>query len=136
MILDAATLSLIVSLLSILGIVYLAGVKIAKIEVKVDTIWSFVMRRAAGEAISLGLGVMNSPIVFTPSAIQLMDGLADELKGFYSRLGRQITDAELALEIERRWGEKILKEVCIPMGMHLGACLLLAVAVAKKESSS
>ncbi len=135
---DNSSLSLIVSICSLIvtliGLVWIGGVKMGQIEVKVDTMWSFLMRRAESEIINHGLGVKNSPIVINDDAKHWVDSLSDELHKLYQQMGSDVTDEKLALEIEKRFGEKILKDVCIPHGLYAGACLLIALEVAKENT--
>lgn len=56
----------------------------------------------------------------------LYDWLLPELRALYARIGRRVTRHELMLEIEKRWGDKIVEKVCIPKGMSKGECLSLA----------
>lgn len=109
------------------------GGRFAKIELKVDTIWDFHMRRAMSEAAQRGFGSLNSPFTIDTKAQEWFASLANQLRDFHARLGRRLSDSELALEIERHYGTQILKEVCIPNGLSQGACLLIAAAVAKQD---
>jgi hypothetical protein len=59
-----------------------------------------------------------------------MGDLILPIREFYIKGRRNITDAELAMEIERRFGDRILNEVCIPHGLYMGACLLIAIQAA------
>jgi len=43
--------------------------RIARIEVKVDTLWDFQMRRAVAEAVSKGVATINSPLKVTGHAM-------------------------------------------------------------------
>ncbi len=77
----------------------------------------------------------NSPFRVTDEAKRWMSDLLPPLREFYANLGRRkITDAELALEIERRFGDQILQKVCIPHGLHMGAGLLIAIAALKEPA--
>ena len=126
------TLNTILSISSLLGLVWVAAVKITSLQVKVDTIWGFLMKRAMSEALAMGVATHNSPIKVTDEAKAWMKDLVPPIRAFYANLGRRnITDAELAMEIERRFGERIFNEVCIPHGLYMGACLLIAVQAAK-----
>lgn len=127
---------IITGVLSFLGAVHLNGSRSAKIEVKVDTMWEFLMRRALSEGLEKGVVSMNSPVVVNEEAKKWMAGMAIELQKFYRKLGRNLTDHELAFEIERHFGDQILKEVCIPNGLSGGACLLIALEVAKEISKN
>lgn len=101
-------------------------------EVKIDTLWDFQMRRGAGELVQKGHASMNSPIVLNDEAKKWMHELAEELRSFYSRMGRHLSDRDLAIEIERKYGDDIMRKVCIPNGISEGACLIIAMEVAKE----
>jgi len=102
------------------------------LDVKVETIWSFLMKRALSEAIVQGVATHNSPVRVTDEAKRWMSDLIPPIRDFYAKSGRRnITDAELAMEIERRFGDRILNEVCIPHGLYMGACLLIAIQAIK-----
>ena len=124
--------SLVQGLVAILGIIWLAGWRLAKLEVKVDTMWDFQLRRAVSEGLHQGAMTRNSPVEVTEEAKAWMRPVAQELREFYKRLGRRLDERTLTLEIERRYGDRILEEVCIPRGLYQGACLLIAAAVAKE----
>ncbi len=131
----ATTLNSAVSIISLLGVIWISAVKITTLDVKVETIWSFLMKRALSEAIVQGVATHNSPVRVTDEAKRWMSDLIPPIRDFYAKLGRRnITDAELAMEIERRFGDRILNEVCIPHGLYMGACLLIAIQAIKEAS--
>jgi hypothetical protein len=119
-----------VALLSVAGLVF----KLGALSTKVDTMWEFQMRRALSEGIQRGIVQVNSPAIVVPEALEWMQGMADELRQFYDSIGKRLTDTELAIEIERRFGERILHEVCIPNKLYQGVCLIIAAEVAKRSS--
>ncbi len=128
----ATTLNSAVSIISLLGVIWISAVTITTLDVKVETIWSFLMKRALSEAIVQGVATHNSPVRVTDEAKRWMSDLIAPIRNFYAKLGRRnITDAELAMEIERRFGDRILNEVCIPHGLYMGACLLIAIQAIK-----
>jgi len=129
------TINWVISLSSLLGVVWISAVKITALEVKVNTIWSFLMKRALSEALVQGVATRNSPVRVTDEAKRWMSDLIPPIRDFYAKLGRRnITDVELAMEIERRFGDRILNEVCIPHGLYMGACLLIAMQAVKEAS--
>jgi len=119
-------------LVPVLGLVYRASAKFSAMSVKVDTMWDFIMRRAMSEAVNKGIATLNSPLVINSEAKALMAPLRARLQEFYLKEGQQMSDADMQLEIERRFGADIVREVCIPHNLHAGACLLIAVSVAKE----
>ena len=125
----------IASVMALLGVIWVAAVKITAMEVKINTIWGFLMKRAMSEALAHGIATHNSPVRVTDEAKRWMGDLLPPIKEFYAKLGRRnITDAELALEIEKRFGDQILNEVCIPHGIYMGACLLIAIQAVREVS--
>lgn len=110
-------------------------IEFAAITVKVDTMWSFQMRRAMSEAVDRKLGTMESPLTFTPEAIAALDPLKDELIEFYKSVPASMSDGEVLIEIEQKFGDRLLELVCIPLHLTNGACLLLAYSVAKQATS-
>lgn len=111
----------------------LFSTKFARLTLQVETMWSFLVRRGQAEAVRSGIATLNSPIVMGEEAKGWMAHMASELRELRIKLGTKINDEQLAFEIEKVFGERILKEVCIPHGLMLGACLQIAVAVAKEE---
>jgi len=121
-------LALVVTIVSF--IVYVT-IKISKIEVKVETLWDFVMRRTKTEALAKGLGDFNSPFKATE---QSKDWFSEELKrdirDSYNSKWCKLSDRELFFEIEKEFGERICQEVCIPNKLD-GSCIWVAIDIAK-----
>jgi hypothetical protein len=106
--------------------------RFAEYGVKIDTLWDFMFRRAAAETVQRGLGTMNSPIVINDHAKSWFDGMKDELRVWYSDGGHSgLGDRDLMIAIEQHFGDRMLREVCIPNDLMQGACLLIAAAVAR-----
>ncbi len=110
--------------------------RLAKIEFMTTTLWDFHMRRAGGEMVRKNFGTLDSPLDIQPEILHWFDPLCEELQAFYLKVGRpDMSDRDLAIEIERAFGGRMLKEICIPHDIHQGECLLIAVAVAKGGST-
>jgi len=107
--------------------------RIDRVETKINTLWEFVLRRGAAEAVIKGLGTMNSPITITDEAKAWMSGLAGPLREAYETRWKDLDDVNLAVAIEREFGDQITKEICIPHNVANAACLLIACAVARGE---
>lgn len=134
----AAGVAMLTAIGSTLYLLFQMSTKYAKLELKVDTMWEFLMRRGKAEAVRSGMAQLNSPIVFNAESMTWMDPFKPELQRFYAAFLKENpkpTDMQLSFEIEKTFGDRILKEICIPKGIMLGACLQLAIAVAKNEAS-
>ena len=109
-----------------------ASERLARAEVKVDTLWEFQLRRGQVEAVEKGIARMNSPLEFSAESKSWFAFLSRRLWDLYRGDGRGLSDADLAAEIERRFGEEITREVCLPRNLSAGVCLNLALEVAKE----
>ncbi len=106
-----------------------------KADEKADAIWDFLMRRALAAAVQEGWGTINSPFKPTEQARKLFAKLAPELRDYYAKFGRRLTDNQIMFEIEKRWGDKIVKDICIPNNMNKGECLIIALFEAKQPAT-
>ncbi len=124
--------SIALSVLALLSIGYTVSVRMAKLELKVETIWDFLVRRAFSEAVEKGVAKMNSPVSITPEARNMMGEMIPILQYYYKQEGYKLSDGELMLDIERRFGDDLLRLVCLPNKLDAGACLIMALMVAKE----
>lgn len=109
-----------------------AAALLPAMNVKIDTMWNFQVRRAMSEVPERGIGSQNSPLAFTEDARRALDPIKDELIKFNETELKNKDDAEALLAIERQFGERLLDLVCKPCSLSHGACLLLACAVARQ----
>lgn len=121
--------------LSLIIYIIRASIQYGALKTKVDTMWAFQMRRAISEVTQSGIGTMNSPIRFTEDAIARLDPIRDELIELYQKDPDRDDDAKMLLDIEQKFGDVLLNIVCIPCGLSHGACLILAMSVAKQTDN-
>lgn len=107
-------------------------VRVKELEIKVETMWAFQMRRAFSEAVEKGVAVANSPLTFLPGVRERLDPIKEELIAWWKETGHVMSNALALLDIERLFGDRLLQVVCLPCNLTHGACLLLAMAVAKE----
>lgn len=114
--------------------------RITRVEERIDLLWEFQLKRASVEAEIHGVGKMNSPLVVTEEAKSWLSGMKSELQTLYRNLviefvktNRAMTDAHLAEEIEKQYGQRIVETVCQSKGLSQGSCLLIALQVAREE---
>jgi len=129
-----ALITLLTALPNLIGLFYVGAWKMGRIELKVDTMWEFQLRRGIAEGVSKGVLKKNSPISLTEMAEEAIEPLKKELLDFFESLGRRLTDIELAIEIERHFGDKIIDTICIPLGINEGTCLVIALNTVKSSS--
>jgi hypothetical protein len=133
--LDAAHLTIsAATALGLIGMLVRFTSRFSKLEVKVDTIWDFQMRRAIVNAVASGNATINSPVVFTSEFLKHFRSMASDLRLFYTTVGHSLSERDLQLEMERRFGDRFLKEICIPAGVSSGECILAAIQVAREPA--
>lgn len=136
MIIGTVELSLgisILSLCSLLLFVVKASMRLGALELKVDTMWGFQMRRSMSEVVTSGMGSMNSPLIISDEVRARLDPIKGRLIEWYKAYPGRSSDASVLLGIEQEFGDDLLKEVCIPCGLSYGACLIIALMVAKEN---
>ncbi len=114
----------------------LGTIKVSLAETRLEnkTLWDFQLRRGALEAIGNGVATKNSPLKVREEFLVVNEELGKPLREFYSKIGRPaMTNAELAFQIERHFGSEIVDKVCVPHGLSYGACLIIAIAVARGD---
>ena len=107
--------------------------RFAKLELKIDTLWDFQLRRGRVEAVRQGLATKNSPVTVTEEAKSRIKDLVEPLRAIFINLGDDPKDRDLAIAIEKYFGDELVDKICIPLKVSQGACLIIAMAVAKGE---
>lgn len=125
--------SIVLGVLSLGGSLVYVIRKIYQIEFRVELLWDFIFRRGVAEAVANGWAKMNSPMVIQNDVKTWFKPLEKDLKHLYKTKGKGLTDKRLMMLIESKMGERLLKEVCLVHNMHAGACLILALQIAKDE---
>ena len=111
---------------------YLEAVDRAQ-EFKINAIWEWAMRAALHEGLSKGILERNSPMRVTDKARPYYASLAAELRRFYRQLPPNISDTDLQIQMSSRFGKRLWEEVCVPLSVDHGSCLLAAIEIAKEE---
>ena len=121
------------TLVSIGGVAWALARRQALLETKLNICWDFVMRRATSEGVNMGVLIApaEAPVTATDEARSWFDGMKTELRSFYRTTGKALSERQLFVEIERRFGDRLLHEICIPHGMIAGACIWAALDVAR-----
>jgi hypothetical protein len=85
------------------------------------------------EIVQTGGATKNSPLQIPDDALRALDGVKERLQLWYSKQNSQ-SDATLMLVIEQEFGDDLVNIVCIPCKVSYGACLIMALAVAKNQN--
>src|SRR5215469_17081404 len=99
--------------------------ELEKLQMQVETMWAFQLRRGLNEVEKKGLGKMNSPMRLTEQACKLMEPMLPDLKKFYEEInGNRLGTVDLAVAIEHKFGDRISQEICNKAHISDGACLV------------
>lgn len=121
--------SLVISVMTIATVLYNSATRMAKLEVKVDTMWAFQMRRGAAEAVTNDIATMNSPLSFHADALAALAPMKERLTMF-AQEHAGVPEVDFFMLLERAFGDELVWRFCIPMKASQGACLLAAMQVA------
>ncbi|MFY9739135.1 MAG: hypothetical protein WAK11_08770, partial [Candidatus Cybelea sp.] len=124
-----AASALIISVMTIATVLYNSATRMAKLEVKVETMWAFQMRRGAAEAVSNQIATINSPLSFRADALEALSPMKERLT-LFAQEHNGISEVEFFWMLERAFGDELVKRFCIPFNVSQGACLLAAMQVA------
>lgn len=105
--------------------------ELTELRVKVDTMWSFLTKRGVVEGVNAGLLSVNSPVRLTPESATIMQSMEPELREFRQQECPDCDEKTLMLAIERKFGTRLVQDVCIPNNIAFGVCLIIATAIAK-----
>jgi hypothetical protein len=105
--------------------------RIARIEERVEIMWLFLIRRGMVEALTKGVLEKNSPVKMPPAIYEAHRSFFREIREHYERYWEHLTDIELAIAVEKNFGEKLVQEICIPHSLDHGACLVAAVFICR-----
>jgi hypothetical protein len=130
---DAASIAAAVTpTLAVGAVVWYGSARFARLEFKVDTMWDFQIRRGLSELVEKGIGKMNSPLVLDKALTPKVVKALDPIKGGLHEIGvKHKKDSDAMLEIEAKYGDELLRTICVPLGLSHSACLIVALAVAK-----
>lgn len=121
--------SLVISVMTIATVLYNSATRMAKLEVKVDTMWAFQMRRGAAEAVTNQIADLNSPLAFHTDALEALSPMKERL-ALFAQEHDGVSEVEFFWMLERSFGDELVKRFCIPFNVSQGACLLAAMQVA------
>jgi len=92
-----------------------------------------LIRNAKTEAVIKGLATINSPLMVSDDARSAFSGMADDLRLYYKDTGKFLTENDLFLDMQKRFGDQIFKDICIPLKIINNSCILIAIAIAKEQ---
>jgi len=131
---DSGTVALIGLALNAIATIYAVLVRIARVELKTDTMWDFLLKGALVEAQQKGIVKAHSPIRPSRDVIQQFGELGRQIRKWYVENNlKKKTNSELSLLLVTKYGTELVEQVCLPYDLNLGAALIAAVQFCREE---
>lgn len=108
--------------------------QLGQLELKINTVWDFLMRRGQVELVNKGWGTKRSPVKLALTIFESIVPLIDDIVKFYIQIKKDkpaITDRDLFIAIEHNFGDRLVERICIPMNVQLGACVIAVLEACK-----
>lgn len=105
----------------------------SRIELKVDTMWDYLIRGAKVEGNKNGIFKVRSPAAPTDTGRELYRELLPDLAKFYGEHCLHKKDMDSFLEFERHFGNVLMEKICIPNNFSMGSCLIAAFIYGREE---
>lgn len=71
--------------------------------------------------------------MITNKARSYYHNIEDELISFYEEEGNKLSDRNLFIQTSIKFGDRMLKDVSIPLGLEFGECTVGAIALMKEH---
>ncbi len=107
--------------------------RLVSIEAKLNALWDYNIRRARTETLYKGFGTEHSPLIINEDIKKIYEKYIPELKAFYKKINGGLTDRELFILMDQEFGERFVREVCVPYNMASGACIDIACTLCKES---
>jgi hypothetical protein len=134
----ASLVAILIALAGLIPLVILTA-RFGEYRLKVDTMWNFLMQRAKVAGLENGILTANSPLrVSDTTRAAFGDLLIGQMRAVYKQMRAKgpVTDHDLTLQLQRSFGKQISEDVCPPMQMHLGECLIAAAILCREVDGS
>lgn len=106
-------------------------------QAMIDATWLMISDNAKLSAAKNNQwGHMNSPLVINDRARKIYadKGWVQRLQDYYKREGYKLTPIELEMDIQTKFRQELIKDICIPYGMQHGECVVIAAEIAKEAA--
>lgn len=119
-----------IGVFGMLGLAYHLG----RYTERVNTMWQSFLTRSVAEGVRSGHLQVHSPVRLINDSGKILESMAEDLMALYAAHPK-ISEGDLSLLIQKKFGARLLHEVCLPNDIPYGVCLIIATSVAKGERS-
>jgi hypothetical protein len=105
----------------------------SKIEFMVGELWASQGRRGTTAAVIKGLGEVHSPLKATVKGREIFAAITPDIDAFYRTEGHTLDEGMLRAKLESLFGDRIMREICIPHHFMQSECIEIAVAIVRED---
>lgn len=139
MLIERDVLALVLALLNLGGLVYTLGWRIGRLQLKVDTLWDFMIQNARTDARARKVIQEESPVRLNGWVKEqfVRVELDRPLLTFYRLFGMQTcTDSEVVWLFYQKFRDPLIEKICLPLSVNLGSALIAAVQLCREGDIS
>lgn len=134
---EVAVLSTILGVVDLLGLIYIIGWKLGRYELKVDTLWKYVVEAALVDSRQKGVLISNSPVRLAATVNGHFGALGEKIKKYYDKNHlSQLSDSEIVWHLYLAFDQELVDKICLPYGLNMGQALVAALHICKGEIQS
>jgi hypothetical protein len=115
-------------------LIYTIGWRLGRYELKVDTLWKYVVEAALVDSRQKGVLVSNSPVRVSAAVNGHFGSLGGKLKEYYKRNNlSNLSDNEIVWHLYLAFDQELIDKVCLPHDLNMGQALIAALHICKGE---
>lgn len=130
-----AIISLALGLTNLIGFIYVFGWKIGRLELKTETMWKYIFEAAFIEARQRGVVAIHNDYRLSDNIrdVFVSNGLGEKIQDFYVTHKLNLRkDSEITWELFNKFQEELIEQICMPLGLNMGAALIGALQLCKE----
>lgn len=134
----AAIISLALGLTNLIGFIYIFGWKLGRLELKTETMWKYIFEAAFVEARQRGVVAIHNDYKLNGKIrnIFVISGLGKEIQDYYIIHKLKLKkDSEITWELFSKFQEELTEQICMPLGLNMGAALIGALQLCKETDN-
>lgn len=128
-------IAVVLGVINIIGLIYTVGWRLGRYELKVDTLWKYVVEAALVDSRQKGVVVSNSPIRVSATVNgHFSTTLREKLREYYNKNKLySMSDSEAVWHLYLAFDKELIEKICLPYGLNMGQALIAALHICRGE---
>ena len=130
-----AVLGLAIGLINLVGLIYVTGWRLGRLDLKTETMWKYLFEAAFVEARQRGVITANSAYKINAKTKQqfMLNDLGKDIYAFYrDHHLSMMPDSGATWELFKQFQRELTEQICMPLGLNMGAALVGALQLCKE----